>query len=412
MPSVSKAQQRFMGLVHAYKKGEVPASKVSQAVKDAAKSMKKKSTKDFASTKHDDLPNKVREYLMSENPAASAAAAMAMMQLQNPDTGKKVSAITPLRDKDHKLHKKSKGIFQRLKDKFMKKNESINEDGHTDVASAERKLKLIMKDAMDTLNALRSLSNEDSLPSWWTDKITLAKDYVGKSRDYIMNPAEGVDEGFGGELTSKDKKKFEKSRKENAEQLGYELTGTSDVKESVDEKKNPKREKLKKDFNKRLLALEKQVRRVKQFAKSNDWGRVSAFVEDGLVNDIEDLARYTREISTLPVNENAQKVAKLLIKYGNNPKDVKDMVKKHYKKAKKDRSKSTPSELANYISFLSANESVNEVSGVDVAKKVLKNKQMEKGIDLQTANLIVTIDKPMIKIQDYRKNSELYNCQR
>ena len=51
-----------------------------------------------------------------------------------------------------------------------------------------------MKDAMDTLNALRNLSNEDSLPSWWTDKITLAKDYVGKSRDYIMNPAESVNE--------------------------------------------------------------------------------------------------------------------------------------------------------------------------------------------------------------------------
>ena len=194
MPSVSKAQQRFMGLVHAYKKGEVPASQVSQAVKDAAKSMKKKSTKKFASTKHDDLPDKVREYVVSENPAAAAAAAMVMMKLQNPDTGKKISAITPLRNKDHKLHKKSKGIFQRLKDKFMKKNESVNEDGHTDVASAERKLKLIMKDAMDTLNALRSLSNEDSLPSWWTDKITLAKDYVGKSRDYIMNPAESVDE--------------------------------------------------------------------------------------------------------------------------------------------------------------------------------------------------------------------------
>ena len=37
MPSTSKSQQRFMGLVHAYKKGEVPASKVSKAVKDAAK---------------------------------------------------------------------------------------------------------------------------------------------------------------------------------------------------------------------------------------------------------------------------------------------------------------------------------------------------------------------------------------
>ena len=194
MPSVSKAQQRFMGLVHAYKKGEIPASKVSKAVKDAAKSMKKKSTKDFASTKHDDLPNKVREYLMSENPAASAAAAMVMMKLQNPSTGKKISAVTPLRDKDHPLHKKSKSIFQRLKDKFMKKNESVNEDGHTDVASIERKLKLIVQDANDVINALKSKSNEDSLPSWWTDKITLAKDYVGKSRDYIMNPAESVNE--------------------------------------------------------------------------------------------------------------------------------------------------------------------------------------------------------------------------
>jgi hypothetical protein len=194
MPSVSKAQQRFMGLVHAYKKGEIPASKVSKAVKDAAKSMKKKSTKDFASTKHDDLPNKVREYLMSENPAASAAAAMVMMKLQNPSTGKKISAVTPLRDKDHPLHKKSKSIFQRLKNKFMKKNESVNEDGHTDVASIERKLKLIVQDANDVINALKSKSNEDSLPSWWTDKITLAKDYVGKSRDYIMNPAESVNE--------------------------------------------------------------------------------------------------------------------------------------------------------------------------------------------------------------------------
>ena len=46
-------------------------------------------------------------------------------------------------------------------------------------------------------------------------------------------------------------------------------------------------------------------------------------------------------------------------------------------------------------------ESVNEVSGVDVAKRVLKNKQYEKGIDLQTANLIVTIDKA------YDKNPKL-----
>ena len=61
MPAKSKQQQKFMGLVHAYKKGEVPASKVSKAVKDAAKSMSKKSVRKYAKTKHDELPKKVTE---------------------------------------------------------------------------------------------------------------------------------------------------------------------------------------------------------------------------------------------------------------------------------------------------------------------------------------------------------------
>ena len=61
MPAKSQQQQKFMGLVHAYKKGEVPASKVSKAVKDAAKSMSNKSVKKYAKTKHDELPKKVTE---------------------------------------------------------------------------------------------------------------------------------------------------------------------------------------------------------------------------------------------------------------------------------------------------------------------------------------------------------------
>jgi hypothetical protein len=172
MPSVSKAQQKFMGIVHAYKKGDIPASKVSKAVKDAAKSMKKKSAKDFASTKHKGLPSKVR-------------------------------------------------------------SENMNEDGHTDVASIVRKLKTSAEDIRDIFNKINSMSDEDSLPSWWTDKITLSANYLNKARDFILNPTEGVDEGFGGELTGEDKKKFEKARKENAEQLGYKLTGTSDIKEAT-----------------------------------------------------------------------------------------------------------------------------------------------------------------------------------
>lgn len=59
MPAKSKAQQKFMGLVYALKKGDVKPSDVSKDVRDVAKSMKTKDVKDFASTKHTELPNKV-----------------------------------------------------------------------------------------------------------------------------------------------------------------------------------------------------------------------------------------------------------------------------------------------------------------------------------------------------------------
>ena len=61
MPAVSKAQQRFMGMVHAAQKGDMenPSPEVSKA----ADSMSDKDAKDFASTKHKGLPDKkIEEY--------------------------------------------------------------------------------------------------------------------------------------------------------------------------------------------------------------------------------------------------------------------------------------------------------------------------------------------------------------
>ena len=54
--AVSKAQQRFMGMVHAVKSGKLKAP--SKEVADAAKSMTKKDAKDYAETKHKGLPEK------------------------------------------------------------------------------------------------------------------------------------------------------------------------------------------------------------------------------------------------------------------------------------------------------------------------------------------------------------------
>ena len=57
MPAVSKAQQRFFGMVRATQKGKMasPSAEVSKA----ASSMSKSDVKKFAKTKHKGLPNKV-----------------------------------------------------------------------------------------------------------------------------------------------------------------------------------------------------------------------------------------------------------------------------------------------------------------------------------------------------------------
>jgi hypothetical protein len=126
VPAASKQQQKFMGIVRAIQKGDVPASKFSKAAQKAAKSMDKKSVKKYAATKHDDLPKKVKEMyesILNENPAVIATAAR--MAIQNKQ-GKKVSVNTARQSsyasKDPSAHKKAKSIFQRIKDKFKKKD--------------------------------------------------------------------------------------------------------------------------------------------------------------------------------------------------------------------------------------------------------------------------------------------------
>jgi hypothetical protein len=58
MPAQSKAQQKFMGMVHSAQKGEMNPT---GAVAKAAKGMSQKSATDFASTKHKGLPGHVKK---------------------------------------------------------------------------------------------------------------------------------------------------------------------------------------------------------------------------------------------------------------------------------------------------------------------------------------------------------------
>lgn len=69
MPSKSKSQQRLMGQAYAWATGKT--KDVPQKIKDVAKSFMKggkksgkKALRDFAKTKHDKLPEKIKESTM------------------------------------------------------------------------------------------------------------------------------------------------------------------------------------------------------------------------------------------------------------------------------------------------------------------------------------------------------------
>lgn len=65
MPARSKKQQRFFGLVHAYKTGRLPADKASAAVRRVAKTISAADAKKYASTSHKGLAEELKQILNS-----------------------------------------------------------------------------------------------------------------------------------------------------------------------------------------------------------------------------------------------------------------------------------------------------------------------------------------------------------
>ena len=65
---------------------------------------------------------------------------------------------------------------------------AMNEDGHTDVSSAIRQCKTMIEDAMQITSKLQTMNPEESLPSWWTNKLAIASNNMNKLRDYFLVP--------------------------------------------------------------------------------------------------------------------------------------------------------------------------------------------------------------------------------
>jgi hypothetical protein len=218
MPSVSKAQQRFMGMVHAYNKGELKDSEVSQAIKDAAKGMKKKSAKDYASTKHKGLPKKVKNEI---------------------DFGKKLQKNV---DKYNKRAKKSKAS--------MKK--------HADISALRKELSKLEKRWVGAQEKMKSAAKrgDTKMANKWKGTVKKAVTNMDKVQDKInaARKKESVSEVFviqykkdkryltSKELFDKIPQKFdtEKDAKNMLSGLDYQYRGNYKivkVKESVNEAK-------------------------------------------------------------------------------------------------------------------------------------------------------------------------------
>ena len=67
----------------------------------------------------------------------------------------------------------------------LREVQRVQEDGHTDVASAVRQCKTAIEDASEILSKLDTMNSEESLPSWWTNKIAIAANSMNKLRDYL-----------------------------------------------------------------------------------------------------------------------------------------------------------------------------------------------------------------------------------
>ena len=216
MPSKSKAQQRFMGLVHAYKKGEVKGSEVSKAVKDAAKSMKKKSTKKYASTKHTDLPNKVKE----ERDYKAE-----YKKFQSSTKAKKYRA-------ELNQYNRKKGTYGNGdgKDASHKGGKIVGFEAESKNRGRAEKSRLKRETLQKLVTKYGAKKVRETIIAVRPKAVTVKGYRMPEEPDFEYDPEKVTDEGFGGELKGKDKDKFEKARKENAEQLGYKATGTSDTK--------------------------------------------------------------------------------------------------------------------------------------------------------------------------------------
>lgn len=157
MPAVSQKQQKFMGLVLAYKRGEIPASKVSKNVKQVAAAMSEKELEKYAGTKHKGLPKKVKSELRIPVSELKRMVKEAVSQVVN--------------ESKESFHEDEVKLTPEEKAKYMESISRFNEYGSqiyrsTDIEETLKNIKKIVEFAS------KNIVDESGD---WFDKVTLTR---------------------------------------------------------------------------------------------------------------------------------------------------------------------------------------------------------------------------------------------
>ena len=172
MPAVSKKQQRFFGIVRAIQKGEMAPTTPETA--KAAADMKKSDVKDFASTKHKKLPEKVvakeesnpriprkkgqpanskkhSDLYTDENPkgtihglgfkdVATAKASVSKIRNSSRSHAHKIQAAVAMEQRAREMGKTSEAaIYRKYINTMKKKTKKMNEESKYDKYDKEKK---------------------------------------------------------------------------------------------------------------------------------------------------------------------------------------------------------------------------------------------------------------------------------
>jgi hypothetical protein len=171
MPSQSKSQQRLMGVAYAVKSGDMQLSDVDASYRDKVKElvdgMSLKDLKDFAETKHDDVPEEVTEGVMK-------------IDLRKILT--RISGAIGYKH-DPKMREELLSAFEKDLREIMIKHDYIVEAEDHEVGMAMGQLDAIHNAATELEDKIFKEGDERNIPAWIQSHITSAYEYLKQAND-------------------------------------------------------------------------------------------------------------------------------------------------------------------------------------------------------------------------------------